>query len=342
MQERNLSSRSPLDGIRVGVVNPLTLVGKEVISILAERSFPSRTIELIDTIAAEEAILTELDGTAAVVSEASDVAFADLDVVFFCGPGSKNEPWIRRQEEFGFVAIDLSRPPALPAEAVPVIAGVNDDAVGEDAALLLSPEPAVIPVALLLQRLRQNVGIELAAATVLRPASEFDQPGIDELYQQTIKVLNLQGIPTEVFDRQAAFTVYPPEEASRVENDAALQLRATLGVATPVSLQILQAGLFHGHAVSLFVLLAEERTEEEVRKALDRSESLLLTEPGEPVTTVDAAGKNEVLVGRVTRDPANGRAFWLWAAVDNLRRSSALNGVMMAEVLLERFGPKPN
>lgn len=342
MKQTNFTRRSPADGYRLGIVNPLTLVAKELAEILRERVFPYARIELIDTTGEAVGTLTEVDEAAMVVTPASDEAFADLDLVFFCGPSEKNEPWLSRHDELGFLAIDLAQPPSLPDQGIPVVAGVNAHSIGEDQTLLLSPDPFVLPVILLLDRLRQAFPIELAAATVTRPASEFGQEGIDELFQQTIKVLNLEAYPTEVFGRQAAFTVWPPPEAKSRETLASLHLREVLGRHFPVSLQLVQGPLFHSHVISLFVVMSEETDEVQVMEALAKNEGVAAPGGDDPVTTTDAAGKDEIVIGRVSRDDANPRGVWIWAAVDNLRRGSALNGVMIAEALATRHGPKPN
>ena len=342
MKQTNFHRRSPADGYRLGIVNPLTLVAKELSEILRTRGFPYSRIQLIDTAGDAVGTLTEMDESAMVVTPASDEAFADLDLVFFCGPPEKNETWVSRHDELGFIAIDLAQPPSDGDQGWPVVAGVNAESITEERTLLLSPDPFVVPVILLLDRLRQTFPIELAAATVTRPASEFGQAGIDELFQQTIKILNLESYPSEIFGRQAAFTVYPPPEAKAMEIRASGHLRAVLGDVFPVSLQIVQGPLFHAHAISIFVVLKEETDERRVMEALAGSEDLAAPSGEDPVTTVDAAGKDEIVIGRVARDEANPRALWIWAAADNLRRGSALNAAMIAEALMAQYGPKPN
>ncbi|MGH9456614.1 MAG: Asd/ArgC dimerization domain-containing protein [Thermoanaerobaculia bacterium] len=341
MPLRTFSRRSPADGYRVGIVNPLTLVAKELKAILAERSFPYARIDLIDTTGTETGTLTEVDGAASVVVAASDESFAELDLVFFTGPAERNEPWIGRYRDEEFIAIDLSQVPALAGEGRAVVAGVNDDQLNDDDGLIVSPQAFVVPVILILAALARKFAIGTAAATVTRPASEFDQAGIDELFQQTLNVLNLKSFPTTIFDRQAAFTMYPPEDGVAAERAAGAQLRAILQNVS-VSLQLLQAPMFHSNGVSLFVSLDGQPTEESVREALARPASLYVVPEDEAVTTIDAAGKDEVVIGRIAQDEANPGAFWIWAAADNLRRGSALNAALVAEALVDRFAPKPN
>ena len=63
--------------------------------------------------------------------------------------------------------------------------------------------------------------------------------------------------------------------------------------------------------------------------------AIALPEGDQTFGTIDAAGKDEVLVAEVRRDPTIRGGFWVWAVCDNLRRSSALNAVLIAEELLK-------
>lgn len=338
MADRNFDRRSPAEGYRVGIVNPTTLIGKELATILEERGFPYAKIDLIDDTGDADGALTEIGGAAAVVTEASADSFAGLDVVFFCGPAEQNARWIARHDEDGFIAIDLSDSAAVPEESLPVVAGVNSDAIGTETGVILSPAAFALPLILVLDALRKAFPVESAVATVTRPASHFDQKGIDELFQQTLSVLNLQEFPREVFDRQAAFTAYPPADARREEALALSQLHAILGD-VPVSLLMIQASLFHSTTMALFVSFREMPDQERLREVIGRHPAIYIADEQDLVTSVDAAGKDEIIVGRIARGE---RGFWIWTATDNLRRSSALNGALIAEALVERFGPRPN
>lgn len=342
MLNANFSRRAPADGYRIGIVNPLTLVARELVELLESRSFPFARLALIDTTGEEGGKLTEAGGAVAIVAPATEEAFQDIDLVFFTGPAAKNLPWIELRDRIGFTAIDLSQSPGAESDGEVVVGGVNADRVAGQSSLFVSPSPFIVPVILLLDRLRRSHEIRHAAATVIRPASDFDQKGIDEMFRQTVEVLNLQAIPTEVFDRQTSFSNYPPWDAAALETRASSQLREVLGTGFPVSVQLTQGGLFHGHAVSLFVVLNDTPEEDELLRELTATEGVTAPDEDRRTTTVDAAGTDEVLIGRIARDEANPDSFWIWAAADNLRRGSALNAVLIAESLVTTFGPKPN
>jgi len=318
-------------GYRVGIVNPPTLVGTEIQSILRERSFPYAKIVLLDSTGQSTGMLTEIGDEPAIVLPVSDDELEDCDVVFFCGPAEGNREWIQRYEEDNFVAIDLSQPSSA-AEGRLAVAGVNLEAIGSGDRLLVSPHPIAIPIAIVLHQVELLGRVEICTATVVQPASEFDQLGIEELARQTISVLNIQTVPHEVFDRQLAFNLYPATE--RNEEFITTQIHALTDPDMQLALLVTQGTVFHGHTFSLFVKTKEDLTPDRITATLRANAAIVFAEGDQAFGTIDAAGKDEVLIAEVRPDASIRGGFWVWAVCDNLRRSSALNAVLAAEKVL--------
>jgi aspartate-semialdehyde dehydrogenase len=329
-------------GYRVGIVNPTTLVGKEIAQILRERGFSAEEVRMIDTSGADEGLLAEGIDEPVVVRPAGDDAFEGLDIVFFCGPAEESEEWVGRRDELGFVAIDLCQPSLSRPAGRDTVAGVNSESIAAESSLLISPHPIATATALVLAPIIENWTLDLCVVTAVEPASEHDQKGIDEMFAQTVAVLNVKGVPREVFGRQAAFSLYPPASDGDTADYATRQLHAILGDQVPVSVGVLQGSTFHSHSLSMFIRIAEEVLEEELVARLQASEGLSVAESDDPVGTVDAGGRDEVLIGRVRQDSSLEGAFWIFLVADNLRRSSALNAVLIAEHIVERFGTAAN
>ena len=321
-------------GYRVGIVNPLTLVGNEIKSILRERSFPAARVVLLDSTGAAAGALTEIGDEPAVVIAVSDDELEDLDLVFFCGPAAGNREWLERANDDAFRAVDVSQPSTL-ENARLAVAGINLDQIGDDDRVVVSPHPVAIPLALILHQIERLGRVEICTATVVQPASEFDQAGVEELAQQTIGVLSMQGQPREVFDRQLAFNLYPA--AAHNEEFIVEQIRALTDPATQLALLITQGTIFHSHTFSLFLKTEETIDVERIKNALRENAAIVVAAEDEQFGTIDAAGKDEVLIAEVRADAGG---FWIWAVCDNLRRSSALNAVLAAEKLL--FGSGVN
>jgi aspartate-semialdehyde dehydrogenase len=145
-------------------------------------------------------------------------------------------------------------------------------------------------------------------------------------------VLNIHSVPKAIFDRQLAFNLYPALE--RNEEFIVSQIKSLTDPRSELALLITQGTIFHGHTFSLFVKTREPLSLERVYEALRASSAIALPEGDQQFGTIDAAGKDEVLIAEVRPDPSIAGGFWVWAVCDNLRRSSALNAVLVAEKVL--------
>ena len=315
---------------RLGIVNPLTLVGNEIKTILRERAFPFAKVALLDSTGTATGALTEVDDEPVIVTQVSDDELEDLDLVFFCGPAEKNREWIARAQEDDFIAIDVSQPSS--AEGKLAVAGVNLEDVDQSDKVLISPHPVAIPIALILHQIERVSPVAACTATVIQPASEFEQEGVEELAKQTISVLNVHSVPKSVFDRQLAFNLYPALE--RNEEFIVSQIKTLTDARTRLALLITQGTIFHGHTFSLFVQTQEQLDAARIVESLKANSAFAFPEGDQQFGTIDAAGKDEVLIAEVRPDPSIAGGFWVWAVCDNLRRSSALNAVLVAEKVL--------
>jgi aspartate-semialdehyde dehydrogenase len=330
-----VSAKHP-DGYRLGIVNPLTLVGAEIITILRERSFPLARVVLLDSTGQSTGALTDVGDDPAIVIAVSDDELEDCDLVFFCGSSAINREWIDRHRDDRFIAVDLSQPGSS-EEGKLVVAGINLESVEEGDDLLVSPHPVALPLALILHQLSQLVEIELGSATVVQPASELEQAGMEELAKQTLGILNITKVPIEIFGRQLAFNLYPAPQHH--EELILAQVRTLTTTRTELALMVTQGTIFHGHTFSLFVKTREEVTREQIAATLRANPAIALPEGDQTFATIDSAGRDEVLVAEIRPDPAIRRGFWLWAACDNVRRGTALNAVLIAEKALLGTGP---
>jgi aspartate-semialdehyde dehydrogenase len=89
-----------------------------------------------------------------------------------------------------------------------------------------------------------------------------------------------------------------------------------------------------GHSMAVNVETREDLPVEEARRLLGEMPGLELAEPYP--TPVDAAGRDEVFVGRLRRDPTHPRGLQMWVVSDNLLKGAATNAIQIAEVLHER------
>ncbi|MBV9670509.1 MAG: hypothetical protein JOZ43_06095 [Acidobacteriales bacterium] len=179
----------------------------------------------------------------------------------------------------------------------------------------------------MLTRLAGAGKIRVAAATALQPVSEVGNPGMDELHQQTVNLLNFQSLPKSVFDMQVAFNLVPSFGAGTATPLLKIAARVRQHVeelcadAPPVAVTVIGAPVFHGFTVSLFVEFAEPIDPEQIERAFTHTRLQTIGEDADPQdapSNVNAAGEERVLVSWHAVD-LNPTAIWIWAAADNLK-----------------------
>jgi aspartate-semialdehyde dehydrogenase len=307
----------------IAIVHPGTLVGKELRESLENRLKSWRDIRLLSADAEEVGTLTEVQGAAALVQRYEPDSFKDVSTVYFCGPVAANRP-LYGDVPSSALSVVLS-PDATPEDGVPVVAGVNSDAVASGPRLV-SPHPAVVLLAHVLHPLRPMQPVDLVG-TIIQPASAQGDPGIQELFEQTREIVAMiSRTPTPVYGAQLSFNLLPTASDSLPLSD---MLQKVVPDLPPVPLQMVQGGIFHGMAVSLHVRFGGSTTPQALRKALAaRSYVEIAGDPGH-LGPIDSGSSDKVLVGAIRQDQAGG--FWFWAVMDNLTRGTALNAIEIAE-----------
>ncbi len=327
----------------IALFDATTLTAKGVKDRLVARSFPSASVRLFTSGTAPDANLTEFAGEAMLVTTPDRDALGKLDIAFLCGTPQEGERYLDWAERGGFTAIDLTGASAATGDVPLVNASVNPEAILPGSGVIAVPGAVAQMLSTLLAPIRRHCGLEEAVVVVLQPASEHGQPGIDELYQQALSLMNFQGMPKEIFGRQLAFNLIPGsllEESKIATATRALLERQILrisGGGFGLSLQVIQAPVFHGHAAVAHVVLREGQVREDLLASFKGMEEVVSARREDGTTPIERAGEGEMLVAGV--EPGlRPSSFWLWVVADDLAGGRSWNAVRIAEALLER-GP---
>src|SRR6201997_1670453 len=249
---------------RAAIVGAASLKGKELAELLNERNFPAADIRLLD----DDESLGQLEAMGDEISFIQRVRaeqFENVDFTFFASDQDSTRRSWKDARDAGSAIIDLSA--ALENEAGASVRSLwVERERGEVPPPELQPGPCVtahpvaVTLAMLLLRLRRVGTIRRAVTTVFEPASEHGQRGMDELHQQTVNLLSFQALPKDVFDAQVALNMvarYGQKSEPPVDSVEARILRhyrkIAGGDAPEPYLMLLQAPIFHGHALSAFV-----------------------------------------------------------------------------------------
>jgi aspartate-semialdehyde dehydrogenase len=325
---------------RAAIVGAASLKGKEVAEMLSERNFPAIDIRLLDD---DEAMgkLEALGDEVNFIQQVRAEQFEHVDFTFFASDQESTLRSWKDAQDAGSAIIDLSG--ALENEDHATVRSLwIERERGKLHVPDLQPGPCVaahpiaVILALLLLRMGKVGGIRRAVATVFEPASEHGQRGMDELHQQTVNLLSFQPLPKDVFDAQVAFNMlsrYGEKSQPALDSVEARVVRhyqkiAGDGAPQP-SIFMLQAPIFHGHAVAVYVELEGLADVAALTRAVAGDHVVVPGPEDDSPSNVSAAGQTEIQVS-VKPDAAQANGVWLWAVADNLR-IAALTAVECAE-----------
>lgn len=308
---------------RIAVLGAASPAGGHLRKALADVGVPGRRVELFGH-GGEVAVLSEYDGEARIVQSASGLDAADFAAVFVCEPGH-DAGALAAAAIAGCLVVDLSG-------TLGVARLLGDPAAGPTGGVIAVPHPVTLLLEPVLAALHRGLGVAGVSAFVARPASDFGEPGLEELREQTIHLLRFESTPTEVFGRQLAFSVIPehlfPSGEDRASERIARECRSLLGaprLRLAVSLALVPT--FLGHAIALHVDLARGAAAE-ARAALATAPGLELAADPETGTTLDAPEEPGVIVARI--DDAGPGTVSLWVLGAEPGAAAAARAVAVA------------
>jgi aspartate-semialdehyde dehydrogenase len=335
---QSLAARGKL--YRAAIVGAGSLKGKEIAEMLNERNFPAADIRLLDD---DEALgqLEAMGDEITFIQRVRAEQFENVDFTFFASDQDSTRRSWKDARDAGSAIIDLST--ALENEAGASVRSLwIERERGQVAPPELQPGPCVtahpvaVTLALLLLRLRKMGTIRRVVTTVFEPASEHGQRGMDELHQQTVNLLSFQPLPKDVFDAQVAFNMvarYGQKSEPALDSVEACILRHYRKIAgsdaPQPSLMLLQAPIFHGHALSVFVEMEDAVDIAAISQAMAGDHVAIPAPEEDSPSNVSSAGQPDIQLS-LKIDPVHSNGVWLWAAADNLR-ISALTAVECAE-----------
>ena len=306
---------------RVGVVGATGAVGSVTLGLLAERGFENVRAFASSRSAGKQVPYGDRE-LAVEEATAETLGAGDLDLCFFSVGADASRELIPPAVAGGTVCIDKSDAFRM-ADGVPlVVAGVNDAALRQDDEVVANPNCSAIQLSCVLKPLHDAAGLASVRLATYQSMSGIGDAGIERLRATQPAEGDL------AMDWDLEGEEFSEESKLRAETRKILDLPDL-----PLQAQCVRVPVLVGHAQAIWVETVEQLSADEAREALALAPHVALQALATPK---DAAGRDEVLVGRIRPDTANGSGLALWSVNDNLRKGAALNAVQIAEALLER------
>jgi|SRR5947209_5857879 len=299
----------------IGVVGATGAVGTVTLQLLRDRGF-----ENVRVFASERSAGKIVNGWTVEAATPEALAAGDIDVFLFSVGTSASRELVPHAVAGGAVAIDKSSAYRLDPNYPLVVPEVNGGRAAPP--IIANPNCCTIPLTATLKPLHDAVGLTRVRVATYQSVSGAGAQSMERLRNEPQTEHDLR------MDWDFDGVEFDEEEKLRLESQKILELPDL-----PIQATCVRVPVLVGHAEAVWIETEDDLSPEQARALLDTAPSIRLEEFPSPGK---AAGIDEVLVGRIRRDPTVERGLALFLACDNLRKGAALNAIQIAELVLDR------
>jgi aspartate-semialdehyde dehydrogenase len=340
-------SRMNRQPLTVAVVGATGVVGRTMIQILNEREFPVGELRLLASgRSAGRTIFVE--GRNLEIGEAVPEAFEGVDIALFSAGADVSTELAPAAVANGATVIDNSSAWRMDPNVPLVVSQVNPDDLEGHPGIVANPNCSTMQLAPVLMALRDTVGIDRVVVDTYQSVSGTGADALAELEGQIRAHVNGEPKTASVYPHPIAFNALPeidvflPNGYTKEEWKVVNESRKILGMPDlRISCTAVRIPVFVSHSEAVHVETTEPLTPDRARELFAAVPGVIVQDdPSEheyPLAA-DAAGRDEIFVGRVRQDISvdGDRGIAFWVVSDNLRKGAATNAVELAEVLRER------
>jgi aspartate-semialdehyde dehydrogenase len=331
------------DAYTVAVVGATGAVGTEMIDILEERKFPVGELRpLASARSAGERV--SFHDQELVVRELTKDSFEGVDIALFSAGADISREFAPIAAKAGAVVIDNSAAWRMDKNVPLVVPEVNRADITKHKGIIANPNCSTIQMVVALKPLHDAARITRVVVTTFQSVSGTGKEAMDELLEESQDLLSFKEPTPKIYPHQIAFNCLPhiddflPNGYTKEEMKMLSETQKIMGDdSIRVTATTVRVPVYVGHSESVNIETEKKLSANEARAILcDAPGVLLYDDPAHKIypTPLDAAGKDEVYVGRVREDESVPNGLNLWIVADNLRKGAALNAVQIAEELI--------
>jgi aspartate-semialdehyde dehydrogenase len=302
---------------RIGVVGATGAVGTVTLELLRERGY-----EHVRVFASARSAGKRIDDSTVEEATPEALSAGDVDVFLFSVGTSASRALVPHAVRGGATAVDKSAAYRLEPGVPLVVPEVNGSRALEHDGIVANPNCCTIPLTCVLKPLHDEAGLARVRVATYQSVSGAGAQAMERLRNEPQAEHDLRmdwDFDGEEFDEESKLR----EETRKIMELPSLPIQATC-VRVPVMI---------GHAEAVWLETEQPLSPERARELLAAAPSVRVEQFPSPGK---AAGGDDVLVGRIRRDPTVENGLALFLAGDNLRKGAALNAIQIAELLAER------
>ena len=333
-------------GYKVAVVGATGNVGREMLAILAERTFPA---DEVVALASRRSLGTEVSFGDKIlkIKALEHCDFSDVDICLMSAGSPVAKEWAPKIAAAGAVVIDNSSYWRYDADVPLVVPEVNANALVDfrKRGIIANPNCSTAQLVVALKPLHDKAKIKRVVVSTYQSVSGAGKEAMDELFSQTKAVFTLGDMEAKKFSTRIAFNLIPQIDVfmedgfTREEWKMMAETKKILDPKIKLVATCVRVPVFIGHSESINVEFEEPISADEAREILRTAPGVLVIdkhEPGGYITPYECAGEDATYVSRIREDATVENGLVLWCVSDNLRKGAALNAVQIAECLINR------
>lgn len=327
---------------KVGILGATGAVGMEMMNILKERNFPIEELKLFSSSRSAGKEI-EFDGTTIIVQEASEDAFAGLDIVLGAAENDIAEKFASAIKSAGTVFIDNSSAFRLDEDVPLVVSEINPEDVKRHNGIISNPNCTTIITCTAVNALSSASRIVSMNASTYQAVSGAGAAGPKELQAEVEAEMKGESYAPEVFQYQIAYNLIPQIGGNAFEGytseEMKLQNEGRKIMHNPelkVNCTCVRVPVVRSHSVSVQLVTERKISVEEARNILSAAPGVKLVDDLEnkqyPMP-LDTSNQDLVFVGRIRDDLIDDNGLVLWCCGDQVRKGAATNAVQIAELV---------
>ncbi|HWD27062.1 MAG TPA: aspartate-semialdehyde dehydrogenase [Rhizomicrobium sp.] len=330
---------------KVAVVGATGNVGREMLTVLDERTFPASEVVAL---ASTSSIGTQVSfGDKILKVKALDYYdFKGTDIVLMSAGSAVAKQWAPKIAALGAIVIDNSSAWRMDRDVPLVVPEVNADALNDiKKGIVANPNCSTAQLVVALKPLHDAAKIKRVVVSTYQSVSGAGKEAMDELFRQTRAVFVADPVEVERFTKQIAYNVIPHIDdfldsgLTKEEWKMMVETQKILDPDIQLTATCVRVPVFIGHSEAVTIEFEEAITADRARQLLRAAPGILVVdkrEDGGYVTPIECAGEDATYVSRIRKDPTVEHGLSMWIVSDNLRKGAALNAVQIAESLIRR------
>ncbi len=328
----------------VAVVGVTGAVGQEMLYCLEKRNFPVGNLTVMAS-ARSAGKTIKFKGKDLTITETTTKSFENVDIALMAVESDQSQEFSPAAVKAGAVVVDNSSAYRMDPECPLVIPEVNPEAAkNRPKGIIANPNCSTIIMNVPVWPLHQVNPLKRILVSTYQAASGAGKPAMDELEETTRAWVEGKKIEPKVFPYQLTMNVFSHNSRlydngyNQEEMKMTDETRKIFGApGIMVAATCVRVPVMRAHCESVMLEFTNPMSPEQARAILEKAPGVKVLDDrskNRSPQPLDAAGQDDVLVGRIREDISlPGRGLMLWVAGDQILKGAALNAVQIAELL---------